>query len=247
MNDKEKYNKTINEIFQLYQKRSILNAFTLESINTIFEIGNEIFHKYHHDEIERMRNRPPSKAPDIFDDEPFSFERTFEIFNTLQNEYEEISPPLIRKIYDLNTSLAWQSYRSKYDDYILSIYRDNHDDPYINYLAAIVLYENKDFKGAFRCINLAINQHSGSAAMARLKGLCLIQNGEFNLARTFFYQSLFLLELNHDIPILAKKKKDIYPNSPVEMIVDVDIVRKDLQNLDKIEKSFKTEILPLIN
>ena len=246
MKDNEKYIKTINEIFQIYQQRSIYSTFTLESIQTIFEIGNEIFYKHNREEIEKIKNRPKTKAPDIFEDEPFSFERTFKIFNALQDEHEEVSPFLIRKIYDLNSTLAWKIYREIYNEYILSIYLDYPDDSYLNYLASIVLYENRDFDEAFKCINLALNEFSASASLARLKGLCLIQNGELSLARTFLYQALFLLELHHDIPIKPKISKDIYPNNPVEVVINVSIVRGDLKNLDTIERSFNEDILPLL-
>ena len=46
--------KSIQEIFELYKKRHIVQAFTLESVSNIFDIGNEVFMRNNPEEIEPM-------------------------------------------------------------------------------------------------------------------------------------------------------------------------------------------------
>ena len=120
--------KSINEIFKLYKERHVIHSFTLESINNVFDIGNEVFMKNNPEEVERLSQRPSSQAPDLLDDEPFTFERTFEIYKRLENDYNEINPDLIQRIFEINSQLAWENYRQKYEKYILDIQVDNLDD-----------------------------------------------------------------------------------------------------------------------
>lgn len=247
MISKSRMQESIEEIFQLFKKRHILNSFTLESIQDVFEIGNEVFMKHNPEEIDKISRRKPTRAPDIFDDEPFSFERTFEIYKRLHNKYSEINPACIQNIFEINSQLAWESYRSRYNQYIMDIYDNYREDEYINYLAAIVLYDSKKFDEAMQCINLAIAQNSSSADYTHLKALCYMQQGEFDSARTYLYQALFLVELKHDIPPRLKGESDIYPNYPIEFHTSVDLIRGDLRKLDNVENVFHHEFLPLIN
>ena len=239
--------KSINEIFKLYKERFVIQAFTLESINNIFDIGNEVFMKNNPEEVEKLSKRPASQAPDLLDDEPFSFERTFEIFRRLENEYNEINPELIQKIFEVNSQLAWENYRYKYEKYILDICGENQNDEYLNYLASVILYDHKKFEEGLKCVNIAISCNSSSANYTHLKGLFLIQLGEYDSARTFLYQALFLVELLQDVPPRKKKKSDIYPNYPVEFHTNADKIRADLKKIDHVDNLFTYEIFPLIN
>ena len=45
MLSKAKMKESIQEIYSIYIKRNVISAFTLESISSIFEIGNEVFQK----------------------------------------------------------------------------------------------------------------------------------------------------------------------------------------------------------
>jgi tetratricopeptide (TPR) repeat protein len=239
--------KSIQEIFDLFRERNFIQQFTLESINEIFEIGNEIFMKNNAEEIEKLSARPRSKAPDILDDEPFTFERTFKIYKQLEKKYSEISPELIQRVFEINSQLAWETFRKKYDEYILNIYHNHPNDKYINYLAAVVLYGQKNYKDALKCINIASAGVDSSANYIHLKGLCLMQLGELEAARTYFYQALFLIELLQDFQPQFNKKSDIYPNYPIGFQTSADLIRADLKKLDKIDNIFLYEMLPLID
>jgi len=239
--------KSIDEIFKLYKERFVLQAFTLESINNIFDIGNEVFMKNNPEEVEKLSQRPSSQAPDLLDDEPFSFERTFEIYRRLENDYNEVNPELIQRIFELNSQLAWENYRLRYEKYILDISKENRDDEYLNYLASVILYDHKKFNEGFKCINIAISRNSSSANYTHLKGLFLMQLGEYDSARTFLYQALFLVELMQDVPPRKQKKANIYPNYPVEFHTSADKIRTDLKKIDHIDNLFTYELLPLIN
>jgi len=239
--------KSIKEIYELYLQRNVISAFTLESVQTILEIGNEVFQKNNPEEVEKIRKHPPSQAPDILDDEPFSLARTLEIYKRLKDQYQEISPELIQRVFETNSRLAWESYRKKYNEYILSIYKDHPADEYINYLAAIVFYDKKEYGEALKCINMSLAENPSSANYTHIKGLCLMQAGELSAARTYLYQALFLIELRHDIPprTLAEERS-IYPNYPIEFQTSVDLIRTDLRKLDKIDDIFNYEFMPLI-
>ncbi|MBD3223231.1 MAG: hypothetical protein GF313_00765 [Caldithrix sp.] len=237
--------KSINEIFSLYKKRKMIDSFTLESIQDILEIGNEVFMKNNPDEADRLANRPKNNAPDLLDDEPFAFERTMEIYNQLSDSYKEISPELIRKVFQVNSKLAWEAYRKKYDEYIINIYKDFSDDEYINYLAAIVFYEKKDFDSALSCINKSVVHNSTSANYTHIKGMCLMQLGEFETARTFLYQALFLVELKQDTPPKHEKNKKYYPNYPVEFQTSAAHIRSDLNKIDRVDSLYNYQLLPL--
>jgi len=239
--------KSINEIFALYKKRHVVQAFTLESINEIFDIGNEVFMKNNPEEVEKLSKRPQSKAPDLLDDEPFTFERTFEIFKRLENQYTEVNPEVIQRVFEINSQLAWESYRKKYNDYLMKLYPDHPDDEYINYLAAVVLYDQKKYEETLKCINISIVQNGSSANYTHLKGLCLMQQGEYESARTFLYQALFLVELLQDVAPRMKEKSDIYPTYPVEFHTSAELIRADLKKLDRVDNIFLYEVLPLIN
>ncbi len=247
MISKSKLQKSIREIFTLYTKRNFTLAFTLESIYDIFEIGNEVFMKNNPEEMDKLANRPKNKAPDIFDDEPFSFERTFEIYSQLSDQYTEITPELIEKVFELNSQLAWRDYRERYDRYILELYRKYPDDEYINYLSTVVLFDLKDYSEALRCINKSLASNPSCAVYTHLKAKCLIQMGEFETARTYLYQSLFLLELMQDNPPRKGTNKEIYPNYPVDFFTSIDQIRTDLRQLDKVDTLFKYQLLPLID
>ncbi|MBN1406306.1 MAG: hypothetical protein JW956_00870 [Calditrichaceae bacterium] len=239
--------KSINEIFKLYKERFVLQAFTLESINNIFDIGNEVFMKNNPEEVEKLSKRSPSKAPDLLDDEPFSFERTFEIYRRLENDYNEINPELIQKVFEVNSQLAWDNYRNKYEKYILDMKQEHRNDEYLNYLASVVLYDHKKFTEGLKCINIAIASNSSSSSYTHLKGLFLMQLGEYDSARTLLYQALFLVELMQDVPPQKQKNVDIYPNYPVEFHTSAEKIRTDLKKIDHIDNLFNYELLPLIN
>ena len=246
MISKHELEKSIKEIYKLFKERHVSTAFTLESINSIFEIGNEVFMRNNAEEIEKLYNRPKTDAPDLLDDEPFSFERNIKIYKKLEEHFNEISPELIQRIFELNSQLAWKDYKEKYIRYILDIYRNHSDDEYINYLAAVVLYEKKQYSEALKCINLASSENFSSASYTFIKGLCMKQLGELDIARTYFYQALFLIELMQDTPPRRKKKSRIYPNFPVEIHATVEGIRAELKQLDKTENIYQYELLPLL-
>ena len=245
MLSKDNLQQSIQEIYRIFLKRNVGRAFTLESIQDIFEIGNEVFQKNNPEELDKLKKRHLSQAPDILDDEPFSLERTLEIYERLQDKYTDISPDLIKNIFEINSKLAWKSYRRKYDQYLLDIYDDYPGDEYINYLTAIVFYDNNDFNEALHCINRAIHINDSSANFTHIKGLCLMQLGEFEAARTYLYQALFLVELMKDVPPRTRQNKMIYPNYPVEFYTSADMIRADLQRIDEAEKLYRFEFLPL--
>jgi len=238
--------KTIQEIFDLYHKRNFSLRFTYESIADIFELGNEVFMRNKDVDIDKFLNRPNSDAPDLLDDEPFSFERTFLIYRKLEDKYSEVNTELIRKVFEANSKIAWKEYRKKYDKYILELFPLLPNDEYINYLAGVIYYERKEYYKALKCINLAIIENGSSSLYTHLKGLCLMNSGEFESARTYFYQALFLRELNHDIMPKMVGKQEIYPNYPVEYKTSVKTIRASLKQLDFIEDSYTKDILPII-
>lgn len=239
--------KSIDEIFRLYKERFVLQTFTLESIHNIFDIGNEVFMKNNPDEVEKLSKRPSSQAPDLLDDEPFSFERTFEIYKRLENDYNEINPELIQRIFEVNSQLAWENYRLKYEKYILETSKEHQNDEYLSYLASVILYDHKKYEEGLRCINIAISSNSSSACYTHLKSLFLLQLGEYDSARTFLYQALFLVELMQDVPPKKQQNLDIYPNYPVEFHTSADKIRTDLKKIDHIDNLFNYELLPLIS
>jgi len=247
MMSKPDIRKTIDEIFQLYNKRKPTTKFTFESVADIFEIGNEVFMKHGDSDIGKLMNRPETNAPDLLDDEPFSFERTFSIYRELEPDFSDVTPELIRKVFELNSKIAWKKYREKYDKYILNLYPQHPKDEYINYLAAVVYFEKKQYSKAIKCLNLAIAQNGSSSLYAHLKGLCLMFNGELDSARTYYYQALFLRELNHDVLPELKGNKKIYPNHPVEYNTSVSTIKASLRQLDIMEDTFVQEILPLLD
>jgi tetratricopeptide (TPR) repeat protein len=247
MISKAKLQKSIQEIFSIYQKRNFTLSFTLESINEIFEIGNEVFLRNNPEELEKLSKRPRNKAPDIFDDEPFSFERTFEIYSKLSGDFTEISPALIERIFEVNSQLAWRDYRDRYNAYILKIYKDYPSDEYLNYLAAVVLVDKKEYDEALSCVNKALALNPSCAVYTHLKSRCLVQLGEFEAARTYLYQSLFLLELMQDNPPHKGPNKDLYPSYPVDFFTSIDQIRSDLRQLDRVDSMFKYQFLPLID
>jgi len=237
---------SIKEIYDIYCKKSYGNDFTLDSISLIFEIGNEIFLKNNEEEIDKLINQPQSNAPDIMDDEPYSFDRTIAIYEQLENKFSEVNPELIQNVFEINSKYAWKEYRQKYSNYIHSIYEDHTDDEYINYLAAVTLLEEKDYHEALKCINLAIVQNNSSSLLTHIKGLCLTQLGEFDSARTYLYQALFLIELLQDVPPRLKSSPEIYPNYPIEYHTSAELVRMDLNKLDNVDTFFDHNIAPLI-
>jgi hypothetical protein len=247
MLSKANLKQSIKEIYKIYLKRHVVRAFTLESIQEIFEIGNEVFQKNNPEELEKLKNRPPSKAPDILDDEPFSLERTLEIYQSLTEKYSDVSPELIKKVFEMNSKLAWKAYRKRYDDYILNIYRDYSGDEYINYLAAIVLFDHKEYDEALRCINLSMAGNDSSANYTHIKGLCLMQLGDLDMSRTSLYQALFLVELLEDVPPRKSEDSQLYPNYPIEFHTSADLIRADLKKLDKADDLFRSELAPLVN
>ncbi len=247
MISKAKMQESIQEIYTLYIKRNVIKTFTLESISSIFEIGNEVFQRHNGEEMERLKNRPQSNAPDIMDDEPFSLERTLTIYEHYSETHKEISPELIQKIFELNSRLAWKAYRKRYDDYIVNIYSDFPTDEYINYLAAIVFYDIHDFDRALHCINISLSFNPSSANYTHIKSLCLLQRGELETARTYLYQSLFLVELRQSVPPRREKNKDIYPNYPIEFHTSSELIRSDLKKIEKSESVFINELMPLFD
>lgn len=247
MLSKAKMRESIQEIYTLYIKRNVISAFTLESINSIFEIGNEVFQKNNPEEIDRLKSRPQSKAPDIMDDEPFTFERTLEIFKNLEKNNPEVTPDLIQKIFELNSKLAWKVYRGKYERYILQISTEYPDDEYLNYLAAIVYYDRHKYEESLHCINKAISNNPSSANYTHIKSLCLMQNGELETARTYLYQSLFLVELKQSVPPRKKENLEVYPNYPIEFHTSAELIRGDLKKIDRVENIFTDQLIPLLD
>jgi tetratricopeptide (TPR) repeat protein len=224
----------------------MLHAFTLDSIHEIFEIGNEVFMKNNQEEIDKITNRPRNSAPDLMDDEPFSFDRALEIFQRLNGKYNEVSPELIERVFEINSQLAWDSYRKRYTEYILSIYKAHPDNEYLNYLAAIILYDSKAYYEALRCVNIAISYNPSSANYTHLKALCFIQLGEFESAHTYLYQALFLVEVVRDVPPKIKFNSDIYPNYPIEFHTNAQLIRGDLKKIEHVDDLFRTYILPIL-
>lgn len=245
MLSKNNLQQSIREIYNIFLRRNVVRAFTLESIQDIFEIGNEVFQKNNPEELEKLKKRPLSNAPDIMDDEPFSLERTLEIYERLQYKYTDVSPDLIKNVFEINSKLAWNAYRRRYDEYLLSVFNDHPEDEYINYLTAIVYYDNKKFEEALRCINHAIHSNDSSANFTHIKGLCLMQLGELEAARTILYQALFLVELMEDVPPRARENRQIYPNYPIEFHTNADLIRGDLRKIDEAETLYRSELLPL--
>ncbi len=239
--------RSIKEIYDIYCKKSYGNGFTLDSISLIFEIGNEIFLKNNEEEISKLINQPDSNAPDVMDDEPYSFDRTIAIYEQLENKYPEVSPELIQSVFEINSKYAWLEYKQKYCRYIHSICDDHPSDEYINYLAAVIFLEEKKYNEALKYINLAIVQNNSSSLFTHIKGLCLTQLGEFDSARTYLYQALFLIELLQDIPPRLKSSPEIYPNYPIEYHTSAELVRMDLNKLDDVDTFFEHNIAPLIS
>ncbi len=237
--------QSIKEIYETFCRRSYSTSFTLESISRIFDIGNEVFIKNNTQDIEKQKNQTPSFAPDIMDDEPFSFERTITIFNKLDNKYNSVSPELIQRIYEINHKLAWMDYTKRYRTYILRIYGDYPRDEYINYLAAVLNYDEKNFSLALDCINRSIVENASCAMFTHIKGMCLYQLGEFDSARTYLYQALFLMELLQDEPPRLKSNPEVYPNFPIEYHTSAELVRLDLVRIDRLEENFMLDIMPL--
>jgi len=149
---KPEIDKAIHEIFDIYKKRNFMHAFTLESISDIFEIGNEVFMKYHSEEYEKLALRPKSEAPDLFDDEPFSFDRSFKIYEQLKDIAGLIKPKILAKHKHVYYLVAF-----KYDEKKIGIPRDLFIDALneegiptgAGYLAPLYLtpiyHENKPF------------------------------------------------------------------------------------------------------
>lgn len=238
--------QSIMEIYNIYCKKSYASNFTLDSISLIFEIGNEIFLKNNEEEINKLIHQPPSNAPDIMDDEPYSFERTLAIYEHLQGRYYEVNPELIQRVFETNSTFAWREYKQKYSAYILSVCDEHPNDEYLNYLAAVVLLEDKHYHKALKHINLAISQNSSSSLFTHIKGLCLTQLGEFDTARTYLYQALFLIELLQDVPPRLNSVPEIYPNYPIEYHTSAELVRLDLNKLDKAESFYEYNVTPLL-
>jgi tetratricopeptide (TPR) repeat protein len=239
--------KSISEIYALFKKRSVSTAFTLESVTNIFEIGNEVFMKNHSDEYDRLANRTPSNAPDLLDDEPFSLERTLEIYDQLESKYSEITPDLIHEVFEINSRLAWKNYRTKYDSYILDMCEKNPKDEYLCYLAAVVHYDHKDFRSALKFIDFALLNYTSSADMTHFKALCYIQLGELDTARTYLYQALFLAEISPESPPKNHENDKMYPNYPVEFHTSATKIRSDLNKLDRAESLFERNVLSILS
>jgi len=214
--------------------------FTLEAVYEIFEIGNEVFQRNNPEEVEKIQNRPKTEAPDLFEDEPMNFERTFKIYSQLNvhDTEREISKQLVRQIFEINSRIAWEEYRQRYMNYLLSLYRNYPDDQYMNYLAAVILFEEGRYDEALSALNLALAGNNSSAALTHLKGLCLLNTGEFNLARTYFYNALYLIDLTDNVSPKPKKNPSLYPNYPIEFHTSSEQIRNDLRKLDRIDNLF---------
>jgi tetratricopeptide (TPR) repeat protein len=239
--------KTINEIYSIYCSRNYNILFTLESINSILEIGNEVFHKNNPEEVKRLLNRPKSKAPDIFDDEPFTLERSLRIFSQFEKDYHEVTPHLIYKIFELNSKISLENYYKKYFKYLKNTAPKYPDDEYLNYLAAVIYYRIYEYKSALKFINLAIIKNPSCAVYIHLKATIYLQKGDMKEARTYLYQALFLMELAHAAPPRKTGDETLYPYFPLEFYSDTDTLKNDLHKLDKAEKEFEQSILPIIN
>lgn len=238
--------KSFQEIYDKYTEKSFADDFTLESINSIFEIGNEVLYKNNGEEIDPLLNKTPSNAPDIMDDEPYSLDRSLAIFQKLSPIYNSVTAELVERVFEVNSNLAWQEYKTKYFEYIKKVYHNYENDEYINYLAAVMYFETKDFQRSLECINLAIAQNNSSSHFNHIKGLCLMQLGEYESARTFLYQALFLIELLQDVPPRLKGKPEVYPNYPIEYHTSADLVRLDLNRLDNVDSFYDHHIQPLV-
>lgn len=236
----------ISEIFTAYNEKSFSDTFTLDSISTIFEIGSDILIKQDPTIFEKLMEQPPSNAPDIVDEQQHGFERYLQIYEALSPNHKKVTPDLISRIYELNSSLAWEVYKVKYKKYIYGMYEQHNDDEYINYLAAVLFYEEAKFHSALKCVNIALSHNGSSSLFTHLKGLCLMQMGEFEAARTYFYQALFLIELLQDTPPRLKGEPAIYPNYPIEYHTSADIVRSDLEQLDKADDFYHEKVQLLI-
>ena len=180
------------------------------------------------------------------DQDRYLIERSLAIYESLSPEYPEVSPELVQHVFELNSKFAWKEYKHKYKEYIFSIYEDYQGDEYINYLASVLFYEEKDYHTALKCINFALTQNNSSSLFTHIKGLCLIQLGEFDTARTYLYQALFLIELLQDVPPRLKADPEIYPNYPIEYHTSVELVRMDLDKLDKVDAFYQYNIVPLV-
>jgi len=238
--------KSFQEIYDKYTEKTFADDFTLDSINTIFEIGNEVLYKNNEEEVERLLNKTPSEAPDIMDDEPYSLDRSLAIFEKLSPSFPKVTSELIEHVFEVNSNLAWKEYKNKYFNYIKNIYQNYQDDEYINYLAAVMFFETKDFQSSLKCIDFAITQNGSSAHYTHIKGLCLTQIGEYDGARTFLYQSLFLIELLQDVPPRLKGNSEVYPNYPIEYHTSADLVRMDLNRIDNVDSFYDFHVQPLV-
>lgn len=238
--------KSFQEIYDKYVEKSFADDFTLESINTIFEIGNDVLYKNNEEEINRLLNKTPSNAPDIMDDEPYSLDRSLAIYEKLSSKYTKVCAELVERIFEVNSNLAWHEYKLKYFEYIKNIYQDYENDEYINYLASVMFFETKDFENSLICVNRAIAQNNSSSHYSHIKGLCFMQMGDYDRSRTFLYQSLFLIELLQDVPPRLKGEPKIYPNYPIEYHTSADLVRMDLNRIDNVESFYDYQIQPLV-
>ncbi len=243
---REAIRKSFREIYDVFCERTYSHDFTIETIQMVMDIGNEVFIKNNAEYIEKFRFQPPSNAPDFYDDEPFSFERIMTIFLRLDDSVKIITPASIQRIFEVNSELAWQDYQVRYRKYIYETREQNPDDEYLNYLAAVLYYDEKKYDEALKCINLALSENSGSALYAHLKGLILFHLGEFDSSRTYLYQALFLMELLQDHPPRLKGSPEIYPNYPIEYHTSADIIRAELNKIEQLETSFKYEIQALL-
>ncbi|RMH62381.1 MAG: hypothetical protein D6677_09720 [Calditrichaeota bacterium] len=243
---REAIKKSFKEIYDVFCERSYSHDFTIETIQLVMDIGNEVFIKNNAEYVEKFRMQPPSNAPDFYDDEPFSFERIMTIFLRLDDSVRLITPASIQRIFEVNSELAWKDYQVRYRRYIYETRENYPDDEYLNYLAAVLYYDEKDFDMALKCINQAISENSGSALYAHLKGLILFHTGEFDSARTYLYQALFLMELLQDQPPRLSGRPEIYPNYPIEYHTSADIIRMELNKIEQLELSFKHEVLALL-
>ncbi len=232
--------KSITEIFETFRKRAFSMNFTLEAVYEIFEIGNEVFQRNNPEEVEKIQNRPKTEAPDLFEDEPMNFERTFKIYSQLNARETnlDVNKQLVRQIFEINSRIAWEEYRTRYLEYMMNIYREYPDDDYFNYLAAVILFEEGRYEDALSALNLALPANNSSAALTHLKGLCLMNTGEFNLARTYFYNALYLIDLTNDVSPKPKKNPSLYPNYPINFHTSSEQVRNDLRKLDRIDNLF---------
>jgi len=239
--------RSIQEIYDQFCQRSPALEFTLESIYLIFDIGNEVFLKNSDEEYEKLAQRPASNAPDIMDDEPFSFDRTMAIYQDLQPLYTEVNPQLIQRVFEVNSRFAWSEYKQKYRSYILDIYDEQKNDEYICYLAAVLHYDGHEFEKAIACLNRAYAQNNSCSMICHLRGLCYLQLGQMEEARSDLYQGLFLIELLQDVPPRMQGDDEIYPNYPLEYHTSADVIRSDIQKLDEVEDFYQSSVVPLLS